>query len=158
MPYKLKNVQRKLYLAAEKEVGLSDIPELEDSLLDQLHLEAERKDLKIVGPTEYIFLSRGDLPSSRLCIIGLPIEAKKGAPEEFFYYDSEPFLCAQMDVKCSLKDLDKRGWRTLYQEVSHDGLYLANQHREIMKKWVGRDSDDNIIELELGVLARKGIS
>jgi len=146
-----KSIPAKLTIAAKAHLTIPEIPVFANAIFPNLHEVIAQLELEIISPPEFIYFGIDGDPSTLFdLLITLPIKEKKAAPAHFDYYQSEAFKCATVEYVGSMPGI-KQAWNTLYQAVAAAGLRPNNQCREICNKWVGFDSMENVIELQLGV-------
>ncbi len=151
----LKLVPEKLYFCAEKHLKIPEIAAFAAEVGDKLCGEAESQGMNILGPLEFLYLnSTGDLNHVLNLKIALPVEAMKPSDSDFFFIKSQPFPCLSVDFTGSMPNIGA-AWQSLCEDAVKEGYDIANQEREIYKEWVAFDSDDNVTELQMGVVAKR---
>ena len=150
-----KQVPSKFFFCAEKSLTVPDIPGYAESVMELLFKDAESKELEIVGPPEFIYLNTNEDPNTPFqLVIGIPIKESKAINSDFFVWESMPFACLSIDYKGSMLNIGK-AWQELVAQVLNEGWQLSNQGREVYKEWVSFESEDNITELQMGVVGKK---
>jgi len=150
--FEQKQVPANLYLSAKTSLTLSDIPAYADSIIPKLYEEAEALCLDITGASEFIYMgSDGCEDTVFELLIVLPIKARREQPVAFSYFESAPFTCACLDYRGSMADIGT-GWGRLMDSVMQSGLSVTDQCREVYTTWLGFDSEENITELQVGVI------
>lgn len=149
--FKTKSIPAKLTIAAKAHLSIPEIPVFANDTFPRLHAEIEQIGLDVISPPEFIYFGiNGDPTALFDLLITLPIKEKKAAPAHFDYYQSEAFKCATVEYVGRIAGI-KQAWRSLYQALAAAGLTPTHQCREICNKWVDVDSENNMIELQLGV-------
>jgi hypothetical protein len=150
-----KQVPSKLFYCAEKELTIPEIPEFAEAILEPLYKDAESLRLKFTGPPEFIYFSSTGDPNEPLhLLIAIPVKGSKPSKSDYFFLETMPFDCVSVDYKGSMVNIGK-AWEDLIQQVLSKGYYLSNQGREIYKKWISFESENNITELQIGIAAKR---
>lgn len=151
----LKQVASRLYYCVEEELTLPEIPQFAEKNADSIFKDAESKGLGIVGPLEFIYLNCvGDPTKPFQLIIAVPVKEKKPSGNDFFFMETVPFDCMTMDYKGPMENIGS-AWESLTIQVLDTGYKLTNQGREVYKEWISFESEENITELQVGILAKK---
>ena len=150
-----KQISSKTFYCAEKILTIPEIPQFAETVLEPMYKEAEVLGLAITGPPEFIYFnSTGDPKHPFHLVIGIPVTESKTSKSEFFFLEALPFTCASVEYKGSMQGLGN-AWKELVQEVLAAGYLPGNQGREVYKEWVAFESEDNITELQMGIVGRK---
>ena len=151
----MKKIPSKTFYCAEKTLTIPEISQFADTVLEPMYKDAEKQGLEISGPPEFIYRNSTGEPGRPFhLLIGIPVAASKPASGDFFFLETRPFDCASAIYRGSMLNLGN-AWKQLVQEVLEAGYLLGNQGREIYTHWVSFESEDNITELQVGVIARK---
>ena len=151
----IKQVPPKIFFCAEKTLTVPEIPKFAGLVLEPLYEDAASLGLKIIGPPEFVYLNTSDDPNKPFqMIVGLPANEGKSTEGEFYFWETVPFACVSIDYKGSMMNIGK-AWQELVGQVLKEGWQLSNQGREVYKEWVAFESEDNITELQMGVLGKK---
>ena len=71
----------------------------------------------------------------------------------FSFMESLPFPCLIAEYRGPMAGIGE-AWTDLVNSALDAGYLLQNQGREVYRKWVGFESEQNLTELQLGVAAR----
>lgn len=146
-----KEVPSKLYLTTKKNLTLPELKPFVQDVLPKLCSEIELLGVKIAGPLEFMYFGIDGNPETKFdLIIAFPINRRETETKLFEYYESEPFQCAYLDYKGSMKDIGE-AWGSFVKTVAESGLHPAGQCREVYKNWVDDESNENVTELQLGI-------
>jgi len=151
----IKHVPSKIYYCAGKTLTVPEIPEFGQAVMEPLYKEAETLNLNIVGPPEFIYLNTSKDPNKPFqLVVGIPVREDKTTQSDFFFWEAMPFACLAIDYKGSMPNIGN-AWQELVQQVLKEGWQLSNQGREVYKEWVSFESEENITELQKGVVGKR---
>jgi len=151
----VKQIPSKLYYCAEKYLIIPEIPGFAEEILDPLYKDAESLGLELNGATEFIYFnSDGNLYKPFQLIIAFPVKESKPSKSDFFFLESMPFSCVSLDYKGPMTNIGK-AWGDLVRQALNQGYQLISQGREVYKKWVSYESEENITELQMEIVAKK---
>ena len=150
MTLEKKIVPHRLYLSVSKSITLPEVSEFAALNIESLYDEAQKLDLKISGPCEFVYINcTGELDKCFDLKIVIPIEEKGNISDKFEYFESEEFTCISKEY---IGNMDGIGgaWQSLMEDVQSNNITLSsNNHcREIYTQWLAYEHDDNIIELQ----------
>ena len=152
---KIKQVPNKCFYCIEKELTIPEIAEFSEKTVQTLYEDADSKGLDIIGPLEYIYLNcTGEPETPFMLIVAIPVGEPRPTTGHFFCMQTPPFDCVAIDFKGSMPDIGK-AWEDFIQQAVRAGYLFSNQGREIYKEWVSFESEDNIAELQLGIIGKK---
>ena len=153
----LKQVPSKLYYCVEKELTIPEIAEFAEKNSESLYQDAESQKMGIIGPVEFIYLNCGVDPNKPFqLIIAFPVKEKKTSSGNFFFLETMPFDCVSVDYRGSMMNIGK-AWEEFIQQIRSGEYKFSNQGREVYKQWVSFESEENVTELQIGILATKRI-
>ncbi|THB75917.1 MAG: hypothetical protein D6B25_10880 [Desulfobulbaceae bacterium] len=149
----IKTIPAKHYLAARRNLTLPEVQDFTNSTLQGLYAEAERFQVPITGPCEFIYFGctgHPELPFDLL--ISLPIEKQEFETDAFDYFTLPETICICTDFIGKAESL-REGWTWLVEEMERQSItpHPENQAREIYKQWISFDSDMNITELQVKI-------
>lgn len=149
-----KDIPATLYYCAEKTLTLAEIPEFAQEVLESMYDDMEDAGIEITGPPEFQYFNVDPTAQKPFqLIIALPVAEQKEAGS-FFFMQSEPFPCLSIDYKGSMAGIGE-AWMDLIGKAMGESYLLANQGREVYKEWEGIESENNLTELQIGILAKK---
>ncbi len=150
-----KQIPARIYHYAAAELTIADIPGFAEETVEPLYQSAQKNQLDIVGPSEFIYLNTSRDPARPFqLIIGMPVTAMKSSVVGFGFLETPPFECLCVDFRGSMRNIGQ-AWEDLVSQAHEAGYLLANQEREVYKDWHAFDAEDNVTELQMGIVARK---
>ncbi len=145
----------KLYYCVEKELTIPEIPKFAEKGSEPLYKDAESKGMGIIGPVEFIYLNYGEDPNKPFqLIIAIPVKERKPSGKDFFFLETKPFDCVSIVYKGSMVNIGK-AWEDFAKQLLNEGYKFSNQGREVYKEWISFESEENITELQIGIVAKK---
>ena len=151
----IRHVPSKTYFCAEKELLLTEVPSFSEEVLESLYNQAQTTGLTISGPTEYVYLNSSTDPAQPVhLIIAIPVAESKPIASDYFFWQATTFTCISTDYEGSMVGIGE-AWSVFVQRVLEHGYILGNQGREVYREWVSFESEDNITELQVGVVGRR---
>lgn len=151
----MKIVKEQLLFCAGAELARMEIPAYAQRTIERLHHIAHHSALEIAGCCQIVYLNSDGNPDKPVhLIIGLPVINRKPIDQEdvFFYY-SEAYTCIYDDYKGPMYRIAE-AWQQLINQVDKSDYTMGNQSREVYKHWVGKTSDENITELQIGIVGK----
>ncbi len=151
-----KQIPSKLLYCTEKVLTIPEIAEFSAAAMDSLCQDASASGLEIIGSPEFLYLNCGeDMEKPFQLIITLPVkEQKPSENEQFFFLETMPFECVSKDYKGAMAGIGN-AWEAFVHEILGSGYLMSNEGREVYKGWISPDSEENVTELQMGILARK---
>jgi hypothetical protein len=150
-----KQVSSQLYYCVEKEVTDAEIPKFAERACSVLYEDAASKGVGIVGPTEFIYLNVTKDPNKPFqLIIAIPVKERKPPASDFFFLETMPYECVSIDYKGSMINIGT-AWEEFVKQVMNQGYRFSNQGREVYKEWISFESEENITELQIGIMGQK---
>ena len=149
---RVKEVAARTFFCTKKELKIEQEPEFIRASIRPL-MEAST-DLKLgyVGaPTLSYIGYRGEREKSFTAELGVPVRKKSDEKKGGFYFREAPkFKCASIIIQGRV---DKVGesWMALVQQATDSGHIPSGESREVYLAWEGEESENNIIELQLGL-------
>ncbi len=155
-----KQIPARIYCYAAAELTAAEIPAFADKTVEPLFQSAQKNQIEIVGPTEFIYINAiglntsGDPTKPFQLIIGLPVRALKSGADAIGFLETPFFECLSVDYKGPMQHIG-RAWQDLLRQALDAGYLPGNQGREVYKDWHAFDAEDNVTELQMGIAARK---
>ena len=146
-----KEIPAKIFLSAKKILTIPEISEFAEEVVERLYGEAEKLNLAITGPSEFIYSGCTDNVEDTFELrIAIPIEQEKDISVLFEYYRSPAFACLSQDYMGSMKGI-KEGWASFHAAIKKNNYSpgLGDHEREVYKKWIDFDDPENITELQV---------
>ena len=149
---RVKRVPPRTFLCTKQQLKIEEVPDFIRRSVKPLAQAA--MDLKVgpAGPTVTSYLGyRGDPSQSFTAELDIPALQTAAQYKGPFYFRSAPeFKCASMIFQGSIKDIGS-AWRSLVEQATEGDLKPTGNSREVYLSWEGEDSDNNVVELQLGV-------
>ena len=155
-----KQIPARIYHYAATELTIAEIPAFGEETVEPLFQSAQKNQLDIVGPIEFIYLNSSGNPAQPFqLIIGIPVTAMNGTAMQadadgFGFLETPPFECLAVDFRGSMRYIGQ-AWKDLVDQAREAGYLFANQGREVYKDWHAFDAEDNVTELQMGIVAHK---
>lgn len=152
----IRQVPSKLLYCAEKVLTIPEIAEFSAATMDSLCQDAALSRLEIIGPPEFLYLNCGeDMETPFQLMITVPVNAQKpSANGQFFFMETMPFNCVSTDYKGPMTGIGE-AWGNFVREIMGKGYLMSNEGREVYKQWVSFESEENVTELQMGILGKR---
>jgi effector-binding domain-containing protein len=139
-------------VSSHDDVTIPEIPAIARNEVDQLIATIEEQGLVATSPVVFIYNGADGSPTTRFKLtLAFPLaDRPESVPEPYEIVDAPTFRCVSTDFVGAIQDI-MGGYARLFDAVDELGLSFTGESREIYRKWVGYESDDNITELQLGV-------
>jgi len=139
-------------VSSQDDVTIPEIPAIARNEVDQLIATIEEEGLVATSPVVFIYHGADGTPTTRFKLtLAFPLAQRpKTVPAPYEILDSPTFKCVAMEFVGAMQDI-MAGYARLFDAVDELGLSFTGESREIYRKWVGYESDDNVTELQLGV-------
>ena len=150
MTIQRKEIPARVFLASKRTLTIPEIPAFSQAVLGDLFKEASKLGLTVTGPVEFIYFGCTGNPETRFDLyIAIPVKDKAADAGRFEYYESAAFECVYQDYVGSMKGIGN-AWSSFIGEAEQSGIVYHDQNhiREVYKKWVDFESDENVTELQ----------
>ena len=139
-------------VSSHDDVTIPEIPAIARNEVDQLLATIEEEGMVPTSPVVFIYHGADGTPTTRFKLtLAFPLaERPASVPEPYELLDTPAFKCVSLDFVGAMQDI-MGGYARLFDAVDELGLAFTGESREIYRKWVGYESDDNVTELQLGV-------
>ena len=139
-------------VSSHDDVTIPEIPTIARNEVDQLIATIEHEGLVATSPVVFIYHGADGTPTTRFKLtLAFPLADRPASvPEPYELVDTPTFRCVSTDFVGAMPDI-LAGYARLFDAVDELGLAFTGESREIYRKWVGYESDDNVTELQLGV-------
>jgi effector-binding domain-containing protein len=139
-------------VSSHDDVTIPEIPAITRGEVDQLIATIEQEGLVATSPVVFIYHGADGTPTTRFKFaLAFPLaERPASVPEPYELVDAPTFKCLSTDFVGAMPDI-MAGYARLFDAVDELGLSFTGESREIYRKWIGFESDDNVTELQLGV-------
>jgi effector-binding domain-containing protein len=149
---RVKQVAARTFLCTKETLKIEDVPAFIRRTITPL-VEAST-DLKIgnAGPPLMSYLGyRGDASQPFTAELAIPARAAAENYKGPFYFRSAgPFKCASVIYQGPVTKVGE-AWMALVTQATEAGLKPKGDSREVYLWWEGEDSQNNVIELQLGL-------
>ncbi|MFC1664371.1 hypothetical protein ACFL17_01915 [Pseudomonadota bacterium] len=141
-----------IYFVSRKELTVLEIPSVAENVVPELYLAAERAQIEISGPNQFIYYEfDGSVSRPFTLDFAIPVAGKKPYQGDFAYRDAGEFKCAARMYVGALSGLG-RAWEEFAEQLVKDGYNLGAERREIYKIWDAHDSERNMTELQMEIV------
>ncbi len=150
MALEKKEIPSCVYLSAKKTLTIPEISEFAALNVEKLYVEADKLNLKVTGPCEFIYINcTGEMDKVFDLKVVIPIENKGDESQVFEYFESDSYLCIAKEYKGSMDGIGN-AWESLINEAQSNNIVLNPQNhcREIYKTWLGYENSENVTELQ----------
>jgi effector-binding domain-containing protein len=139
-------------VSSHDDVTIPEIPAIVRSDVDPLLATIEEEGMVPTSPVVFIYHGADGTPTTRFKFtLAFPLaERPASVPEPYELLDTPAFRCVSTDFVGAMQDI-MGGYARLFEAVDELGLAFTGESREIYRKWIGYESDDNVTELQLGV-------
>ena len=147
-----KNIPTKKVFFAKLKTTLKNIQKDSNPVVHALMEDVQKYEIQPAGPLEYLYFgATEDMDKEFDLEIALPV-VKEAKPEwsQFSFKDLEEFKCATHLFKGSM-DKMYGAYETAFAGLGKASLQPTDQVREVYQKWEGYTSNENVIEIQLGV-------
>lgn len=132
-------------LSRTRRLNVSQISQEAALVYGELHAEADARGFAVNGPA--VFVARS-MPQDAHTLFEidfcLPV-----AGEDL--HTLPPLRCARLIYEGPLDNLFVQGYQPLLQSMADKGLTPSGESREVYHAWYGPESNDNRIEVQIGV-------
>lgn len=130
---------------------MAEIPHLAGSSLDPIAPAATAAGFKVTGPPVFFYNNLGHDDTQPFDFaMGFPVTGDATAPAPYELVTKPAFKCFAADYIGGMPGI-KEGWVALFAALKADGHQPGGEVREIYKKWVDFESDENVTELQAGI-------
>ena len=153
-PVVIKEVPPMLFVvSAHDDVTIPEIPAIARNEADQMIAVLGEEGIVAAGLMNFIYRGADGTKTTRFRLeLALPIAKRPASvPEPYELMQAPAFRCVATDYVGSMEDIQS-GYALLFAAMARHGLRRTEESREIYKHWVGYESDDNVTELQLGVV------
>ena len=154
MQPKIKDQPPAIFLAVRYYTTISEIPKIAGDLNVPAKVAdaAERAGLEIVGPSTFIYFGAEESPNAHFdLLIAVPVNAyPPDIPDGFEVLGTSRFHCLSVEYVGSMPNI-QTAYRALRNAIHEQKLTPTFEAREIYKKWVDFDSEENITEIQIGI-------
>ncbi|MGL1903186.1 MAG: GyrI-like domain-containing protein [Fibrobacterales bacterium] len=114
--------------------------------------EIEAKGLVASGPAVFEYVGcTDDLEKEFTLYICFPVAADSTYEGTYDLVTTKPFDCLETNYTGSMQDLGPKGWMPFMGAIMQDGASVTDVCREVYTNWAGPESDENVIELQMGI-------
>jgi effector-binding domain-containing protein len=150
----LKDVPPTIFVVSSHDaVTIPEIPTISRNEVDQMVEAIAAVGAAPVAPVTFIYHGADGTRETRFHLdIAFPLAAKPAAaPEPYDVQEKPAFRCLSTDYVGPMPEI-MRGYALLFSEMKEQGLAYTGESREVYRKWIGFESEDNVTELQIGVM------
>lgn len=140
-------------VSSHDDVTIPEIPTISRNEVDQMVAAIAAVGAVPVAPVTFIYHGADGTPTTKFQLdIAFALAAKPPeTPAPYEVVELPAFRCVATDYVGPMPEI-MRGYALLFAELEHQGLVHSGESREIYRKWIGFESEDNVTELQVGVI------
>lgn len=150
-----KHIESKLSVAGSFRTNLAKMNQEVNPFIERLMRELESAGLKPSGPMEFIYTgASSDINKEFNLEIAQPVSgnAKLGMLKEFELKHIPEFTCLTETFKGRMDQIFDT-YTHLYEKIGKKNINTTDIVREVYQNWVSLSSDQNIVEIQVGIPA-----
>lgn len=147
-----KNVAPKKVFFGSLKTTLNKIQTDTNPIIEALYGDVEKYKIQPAGPLEFIYHGATDDMDKEFDLeIALPV-ATVTKPEwsQFDFKETNDFKCVSEEYKGSMENI-YGAYEKLFGEINADGMNSNDEVREVYQNWVSFSSEENIVEIQIGI-------
>ncbi len=114
--------------------------------------EISKQKLNPTGPSIFVYINCTNDPKLPFQLtICQPIETPSDYSGTLDLKTLAEFSCVEKTYTGSMDTLGSNGWEPLMGSIMKDQTDITNEMREVYTEWVSLESEENIIELQVGL-------
>ena len=148
-----KLIEPKKVVAGSFQTTLNKMNEEVNPFIEKLMTALEQAGLKPSGPMEFIYKgATSDMDKSFLLEIAQPVtgDSKIGSISEFKLKETSAFTCVEHRYKGKMGGIMKT-YEQLFASISKESIAPTDEVREVYQNWVSLSSDQNIVDIQIGI-------
>ncbi len=149
---KTKNIEPKKVFFGSLKTTLNKIVDDTNPVIEALYADVEKYGIQPAGPLEFIYHgATGDMDKEFDLEIALPV-AQEIKPEwsQFSFKNTNEFKCVSEEYKGSLEHIYGT-YERIFGELDKGSMKSTDEVREVYQNWVSFSSDENIVEIQIGI-------
>jgi len=152
MQAQIKDDPAAIFLGIRHRTTIPQIAKIAGSGMWPLEQEVERIGAQMAGPSTFLYYGADGNPNTEFdLLLTVPIASKPEKVGEGFEIVAAPsFHCISVEYVGSMPNIHS-GYGVLMEAIGSQGLRPTGESREIYKKWVDYDSNQNVTELQIGI-------
>ena len=140
-----------LYFYYERRITLKEIELYAPDTVEKVFKEAGKAGLRQSGPLEFIYLRSNRNPDSPFTLqIALPVEKQKKVSSGLFK-KSKSLKSLSYIQKGSIQNFCN-AYESIFENIWDNSIKVTNETREVYHLYKGRDSEENVTEIQIGLL------
>jgi len=150
-----KFIEPKTVVAGSFETTLNKMNAEVNPFIEKLMTALEESGLKPSGPMEFIYKgASSDVNKSFELEIVQPVTGKANTDKlsEFSIKDTSEFACVTHTYQGKIDNI-MNAYHKLYENIDKEGVVPTDVVREVYRNWVSLSSDQNIVEIQIGIQA-----
>ena len=147
-----KTIQPKKVMYGSMKTTMNKIKDESEPVINALMADVEKHGVTPVGPLEFIYFgATGDMDKEFTLEIALPVAPDSSAQgSSFGIKDTNTLKCISHEHNGSMEDI-YQVYEDLFKHIDGDTMKSTDEVREVYTKWVDFSSDENIVEIQIGV-------
>lgn len=147
-----KNVEAKQVLAGSLKTTLNKLQADCDPVIERLMIEAESMKIAAIGPLEFIYTGATEDKDKEFHLeIAMPVNVKSGVTLPEFEIKVTPvFKCASHTYKGKMENIGG-AYHQVFDDLQSKSLRPTEEIREVYENWVSFSSEENIVEIQIGI-------
>ena len=148
-----KFIEPKTVVAGSFETTLNKMNAEVNPFIEKLMTALESAGLKPSGPMEFIYKgATSDMDKKFLLEIAQPVigDAQPNGLSGFKLKETPAFTCAEQRYKGKMEGI-MDAYKALFGEIANEGLKPNEEVREVYQNWVSLSSDQNIVDIQVGI-------
>lgn len=149
-----KNIQPKKVIASSLKTTLKNISQDTDPILQQLMSQIEQLGIKTTGPLEFIYKGvTQDMEKEFDLEIVQPVDMVDAIELKSFTLKETPIFKAMTHTYVGSMDDHKMFaiYGQIFEELGKQNIQPTDMVREVYENWVSISSDENIVEIQIGI-------
>jgi effector-binding domain-containing protein len=134
-----------VFLHGEKIAPYEKVPVAGQKIMDGLNSYIQKYEISVLGPPIW---SYEPLKGKLRLKAGFPVKKGTRGRAPFTAKTEPAWECVSAEFKGPMEHIIE-AWIELFAAVEKKGLHFGDKRREIYRKWVDFDSEDNVTELQI---------
>lgn len=121
----------------------------------QIYNDVEQQQCELSGPMVFVYRGVDGQPDKEIEVeISLPIQTggtRNAYQGKFELSDVDPFHFVENTYVGPVAEMSKKGYEPLFAQLAQSNLIPSGECREVYEHWVGPESDENRINIQVGI-------
>ena len=148
-----KQIEPKKVVSGSFKTTLKTMNDAVNPFIERLMTDLESAGFKPSGPMEFIYKgATSDVDKTFVLEIAQPVsgESESGNLSQFELREIPKLTCVSYFYKGKM-DKIMDAYNDLFGEMAKEGLKPTDEVREVYQNWVSLSSDQNIVEIQIGI-------